>query len=339
MIIRSKAPVRISFAGGGTDVSPFCEEYGGCVVNATINRYAWGSLSIGQAKGITLESYYPSRRITYGPIDKIKYDGDLDLIKAVIKNFSELKSNFRVFLESDVPAKSGLGSSASAFVAIIGLFNHHKKNRRISDYEIAELAFRLEREELKNPGGRQDQYAAVFGGLNFIEFKGNDFIRINPLRLKKDHLLELEKHLVLVNLGERRSSGDIIADQVDRLVHNTGETLDALHESKALAEEVKTSLLSGDLTRFGELLEKSWLAKKKFSPLISNPLIDKLYALAKRSGAIGGKITGAGGGGHMLFYCSDNKERYVADKLAQAGAKVINFSFDSGGLQTWELDH
>lgn len=335
MIIRSKAPVRLSFAGGGTDVSPFCEEYGGCVVNATITKYIWSTLNINSNKGIILESQDYNKKLRFRSIQEMRYDGQLDLIKSVIKNFSDIDNNLHVFIRSDVPPKSGLGSSASAFVSLIGLFNHHREHRRITDYEIAELAYKLEREELKNPGGRQDQYASVFGGLNFIEFKGNDFIRVNPLRIKNDTLLELEKHLVLVNLGERKKSGDIIADFTKRLLHSKGETLQGLLETKQLALEVKACLLSGDLERFGILMEQSWLAKKKFSPLMSNTYIDKMYQLAKKNGAIAGKITGAGGGGHMMFYCADNKEQNVARALASRGARIIPFEFDSRGLQTW----
>jgi len=335
MIIRAKSPMRVSFAGGGTDVSPFCEDYGGSVVNVTLNKYAWATLKTNTPRGVELVSDDFRQRFMFNSVNDMKYDGNLDLIKSVISKFNDMDSNFSIFLRSDVPPRSGLGSSASAFVSVIGLFNHLKKHERISDYEIAELAFKLEREELRNAGGRQDQYATVFGGLNQIEFKGSDFVRVNPLRLKKHHLLELEKHMVLVNLGKRKDSGDIIKDQVNR--YKKGKTEDALLHAKDLAEETKSSLLSGDFNRFGKLIHEAWETKKKYSPMISNKRIDEIYDLARKHGALGGKISGAGGGGHAMFYCEPNKEQIVARKLTKAGVKVINFSFDFEGLQTWEV--
>ncbi|VVB50997.1 Mevalonate kinase [uncultured archaeon] len=336
MIIRSRAPVRISFAGGGTDVSPFTEEHGGCVVNVTINKYAWGTLSFRPDAGVSLRSDDYNAEIKYKRLKDLRYDGNLDLLKAVTKHFKPI-NGVNLYLRSDVPPRSGLGSSASAFVAAIGLFNHALSDRRITNYEIAELAFKLEREELHNLGGRQDQYAAVFGGLNYMEFKGNDFVRINPLRIRRDNLLELEKNIVLVHAQEREKSGDIIANQTKSYVRRDRDVVDALEETKALAQEVKQALVRGDFNYFGELLHQGWLTKKKFSPLMTTPFIDKLYKAARENGAIGGKITGAGGGGHMFFYCEPNTEHKVEAALAKAGAKPVKFSFDMHGLETWEV--
>lgn len=327
--------MRVSFGGGGTDVSPFCDDYGGSVVNVTLNKYAWATLKTNTPKGIELISDDYRQRLRFDSINDMKYDGNLDLIKSVISKFNDMSSNFSVFLRSDVPPRSGLGSSASAFVAVIGLFNHLKRHKRVTDYDIAELAFKLEREELKNAGGRQDQYATVFGGLNHIEFKGSNFVRVNPLKLGKHHMLELEKHLILVNIGKRKESGDIIKDQVDR--YKKGKTVDVLLHAKQISEEIKSSLLSGDFNQFGHLLHEAWITKKKYSPMISNKKIDKLYSLARKHGALGGKVSGAGGGGHAVFYCKPNTEQIVARKLRKAGAKVINFSFDFKGLQSWEV--
>ncbi|MCX6695313.1 MAG: GHMP kinase [Candidatus Altiarchaeota archaeon] len=335
MDIRSRSPVRISFAGGGTDVSPYCEEHGGCVVSATLNKYAWGSMSLRKDSKILMDD------IRFGSLEldsigDIKYDGKLDLLKAVLKHFKP-DSGVNLFLRNDVQPKSGLGSSASAFLAVIGLFNHMKKEKKMTDYDLAELAYDLERIELQNKGGRQDQYASVFGGLNYIEFKGNDFVRVNPIHIKEDHILELEKNLILVYAMDRSKSGDVLEDQTRSYVKNKKDVVEALHQTKAIALEVNYALRKGDLNRFGELLDEGWNLKKKFSPLITNPYLDNLYKIAKENGALGGKITGAGGGGHMLFYCEPNKEDHVAQKLSQAGAKVVDFTFDFKGLQTWEI--
>src|SRR3989344_84435 len=193
MIIRSRSPVRISFAGGGTDVPPYRDEKGGCVVSATINKYAYATLEQRADSIIHIHSADFLKSLEFKNTSEIEYNNELDLLKAVIKKMAP-SAGMNIFMRCDVPPKSGLGSSAAAFSAMIGLFNHMRKERKMTDYEVAELAYRLEREELKVGRGNQDQYATVFGGMNFIEF-GNGWVKVNPLRMKKDHLLELEKHL------------------------------------------------------------------------------------------------------------------------------------------------
>ncbi len=335
MIVHSRAPVRISFGGGGTDVSPYTEEHGGCVVSAAINKYAWGSLELTLSPEITLyDSHY--QRVMFKSLGDIRYGTRQDLLSAVVKSMHGGRRGLSMRLRGDVPPRSGLGSSASAFVSLIGLFNHMRRESRMTDYEIAELAFRLEREELGNKGGRQDQYASVFGGLNYIEFRGEDFVRVNPVRMKRDRLLELEKNLILVHVMERKKSGDIISDQVRGYVTGRAGVVDALHRVKALAEETHRALLKGDLDRFGLLLHEGWTQKKKFSPMISNTRIDRIYSKARSHGALGGKIGGAGGGGHMIFYCEPGREEEVAKALSDSGCQVRSFSFDMQGLQTWE---
>jgi D-glycero-alpha-D-manno-heptose-7-phosphate kinase len=261
----------------------------------------------------------------------------MDLIKAVVKNMNTSGQGLNIFLRNDIPPKSGLGSSASCFVALIGLFDHMNQERKMTRHEIADMAYKLERAELGITGGYQDQYAAAFGGLNYIEFEGHH-VRVNPIRIKKDHLMELEKHLVLAHISERGTSGDIIKDQQKSYSEKKASVVDAMDMVKQAAEEMRTALIKGDLNRFGELLHEGWEAKKGFSPLITTPKIDQLYELARKHGAIGGKITGAGGGGHFLFFCSPNKEQIVREKLEQAGAKPLEFTLDNKGLQTWGVN-
>jgi D-glycero-alpha-D-manno-heptose-7-phosphate kinase len=336
MIVHSRAPVRISFGGGGTDVSPYTEEHGGCVVSATINKYAWGSVEVRDDREIHLiDSHF--QPVTFKSVNDIRYGTKQDLLAAVVKHFNKSGKGLNVRLRGDVPPRSGLGSSASAFISLIGLFNHMRRESMMTDYEIAELAFRLEREELRNKGGRQDQYASVFGGLNFIEFRGDDFVRVNPVKMKKDHLLELEKNLLLVHVMERSKSGDIISDQVSSYVKGKSDVVEALHAVKSLAEETHRALRKGDLNRFGELLDEGWVQKKRFSPMISNRYIDGIYEKARKHGALGGKIGGAGGGGHMIFYCESGREEEVAKALAASGCTIRSFSFDMQGLETWEV--
>lgn len=349
MIIRSRSPVRISFGGGGTDVPPYCDEKNGCVLSATINKYSYASLESRSDQEIHIESGNLLKKLSFGSIDEMTYNDELDLLKAAVKNLNTTRMGLNIFLRSDVPPKSGLGGSAACFVALIGLFNHLRLDK-MTNYEIAELAHKLEREELKIAGGKQDQYATVFGGINFIEFSRNG-VRVNPLRMKKDHILELEKNLVLIHVGDRPQdvtreyltgkvkTDDIIGDQVKSVIEKKESVIEALDRTKEIAHEMRRAFITGDLIGFGELLHKAWEEKKKFSKMISNRCIDDLYALARKHGAIGGKITGAGGGGFMLFFCEPNKEQIVAEHLEKAGARPVSFAFDFDGLQTWEVSY
>jgi len=334
LIIRSRAPVRLGLAGGGTDVSPYTEEHGGAVLNATINKYASGSLEFREDGKVHLHSFDYDKTISLDHIKDLGNDGDLALFKTVINRLYKGRNGLNLYLHTEVPPRSGLGGSAAAFIAIVALFNHLQTAKKLTPYELAELAYELERKDLGIPGGRQDQYATVFGGLNFMEFKGNEFVRVSPLKIKKDVLLELEKNLILVRAPERKHTDDILADQKKNV--ETGKTIEHMHRTKELAIEMKNVLLLGDLHSFGEILHQAWEEKKKFSTMISNPEIDRIYALAREHGAIGGKITGAGGGGHMLFYCSPNKEMYVRNALQRIGCMPVDFSFNMEGLETWE---
>lgn len=345
MIIRSRAPVRISFGGGGTDVPPYSDEKGGCVVSAAINKYSYATLESRNDQEIHLESWNFLKKLSFNKVDEMTYNNELDLLKAAIRRMNTTKMGMNIFLRTDVPPKSGLGGSASAFVSLIGLFNHLKIDK-LTNYEIAELALKIEREELKIAGGKQDQIAAVWGGLNFIEFN-KDYVRVNPLKMKQENILELEKHLVLAHIGERPEgdvvrnyiTGDIIKDQVKSMVENKEDVILALDRTKEIALEMRRALLLGDFPRFGELLHEAWIEKKRFSKMITQKYIDDLYDLARKHGALGGKLTGAGGGGFMLFFCKPNTEQIVANELEKAGAKSVNFQFDFNGLQTWDVNY
>ncbi|MBT5016367.1 GHMP kinase [Candidatus Peregrinibacteria bacterium] len=341
-IIRSRAPVRISFGGGGTDLSPYTEEYGGVVLNAAINRYAYTTFIPRDDKKIILDSYDLNLRLEYEDISKIELNGELDLVKSVILYFKEHHPHFfekhphgfEIHTNCEIPPRSGLGSSASMFASVIGIFNRLGREYRIDDYELAELAFYLEREKLNNAGGRQDQYATVFGGINFIEFKGDNFVRVNPFNLKPDYLLELESDLLLLNVGKREDSGDVITDQVENLKKDK-KSIEAMHRTKELTAQLKSVLIKGDFNRFGELIDEAWQEKKKLSSKISTGSIDEIYEKLQKVGGIGGKITGAGGGGHMLFYCRPGRRCHVRQKALDLGLKDVSFAFDYDGLTTW----
>ena len=336
MIIRSKAPLRISFAGGGTDVSPYLEERGGVVLSATIDKYAYGSLRLRDDRTITVQSLDYDIVAKYYLDDEMNYDGELDLVKAVIKNMSNgHKLGLDFFIHSDAPPGSGLGSSSTMVVALIGLLKHWQR-LPLTNYEMAELAYRIERKELGIQGGMQDQYAAVFGGFNLIEF-GPSAVIVNPLRIDTEIINELEYNLLLCYTGRTRLSANIIATQIEAYVRKEEEFLTAMEELKKITIQMKNALLQGRLNDFGLLLHEAWENKKKMAKQITTSNIDVLYEAGRKHGALGGKILGAGGGGYLLLYCEFDKKHIVAEELEKLGGQVVEFTFDNRGLQTWEV--
>jgi len=335
MILRAKAPLRISFAGGGTDVSPYPEQEGGCVLNATIGRYAWGSLRTRDDDKIRINSVDLGISVCYDK-NQLNFNGELDLVKAAIRRLDACHGGFDIFLHTDAPPGSGLGSSSALVVALVGLIKEFKAVS-LGDYELAHLAYQIEREDLGIPGGRQDQYACAFGGFNFIEFRGDRAI-VNPLRIVDGVANELEHNLLLCYTGRTRRSEPIIADQIGRFELGNPDATEGLHAQKKLASDMKNALLRRNLNEFGELLHCAWMAKKRLSKKISNPSIDELYEAARKHGALGGKITGAGGGGYMIFYCQFEQKHKVADALTKMGAVPMEFAFEPRGIQTWRVN-
>jgi len=333
MIIRSKAPLRISFCGGGTDVSPYPEERGGVVLSATIDKYAFGSLRPVDNGEIHVTSLDYDIVAKYHADQEFVYDGELDLVKAVIKKM-EYKGGLDMFIHSEAPPGSGLGSSSTMVVCLLGLFKHLLK-KPMTDYEMAELAYEVERKDLAIRGGMQDQYAAAFGGFNFIEFLGNTVV-VNPLRVPSDVLNELHYRLLLCYTGRTRLSANILKHQTESYVQKKEAVVKALDELKALTVEMKNALLQGKVDAFGELLHEAWLNKKSLDKNISNNQIDDLYEAARKNGAVGGKILGAGGGGYLLVFCPFDKKHIIAQKLEELGGQVVEFAFEHKGLQTWE---
>jgi D-glycero-alpha-D-manno-heptose-7-phosphate kinase len=332
---RSRAPLRISFCGGGTDVSPYPEERGGMVLSATINKYAYASLIPRRDARVKITSLDYDVVAKYEHSKRVKFDGELDLVKAVIKRMGG-SSGLDLFVHSDAPPGSGLGSSSTLVVALIGAFKEWLK-RPLTDYEIAELAYRIERADLRIAGGRQDQYAATFGGFNFIEFTGDATV-VNPLRIKPSILNELEYRLLLCYTGQTRLSAGILKRQIDSYVTRRTGVVKALDGLKADTVRMKNALLLGKLDALGELLHEAWLRKKKLDRDISSARIDELYAVARRNGAVGGKILGAGGGGYLLVLCRFDRKHVVAEKLEKAGGQIVEFGFEFRGLDTWKAD-
>lgn len=336
MIIRSKAPLRISFAGGGTDISPYMDEYGGVVLSATIDKYAYGSLRTKEERSVTVKSLDYDVVAKYNLDDEMTYNGELDLVKAVIKNMNNgFKHGMEFFIHSDAPPGSGLGSSSTMVVALIGLIKHLQR-LPLTNYELAELAYKIERRDLGIQGGMQDQYAAAFGGFNFMEF-GPSRVIVNPLRIPKEIINELEYNLLLCYTGKTRLSANIITSQIESYKNKTRNVLAAMEELKKITVEMKNALLQGRLTDFGRLLHEAWINKKQMAKQITTSNIDALYEAARSNGAIGGKILGAGGGGYLLLQCEFDKKHIVAEKLESLGGQIVEFTFEPNGLQTWEV--
>jgi D-glycero-alpha-D-manno-heptose-7-phosphate kinase len=335
LIIRSKAPLRISFAGGGTDVPPYPEERGGAVLCTTIDKYAYATLIPRADDTINLKSLDYDIVAKYRTDEKLFYNGELDLLKAVINNM-EAKQGLDLFMHSDAPPGSGLGSSSTVVVTLVGLFQRWL-NKPLTEYDIAELAYKIERKDLGITGGKQDQYAATFGGFNYIEFHSQSTI-VNPLRIKRNILNELEYRLILCYTGKTRLSANILKEQIDKYVRKDKASVEALDELKAICIDMKNALLRGHLNEFGELLHKGWEHKKKLASQISNPEIDKLYEAARQAGAIGGKLLGAGGGGYLLLFCDFDKKHIIAEKMEKMGGQIVGFGFDFRGLQSWSAE-
>jgi D-glycero-alpha-D-manno-heptose-7-phosphate kinase len=305
------------------------------VLSATIDRYAYGSLAPRTDRVVTIESVDFKTTAEMTLDEDILYDGSLDLIKAAVRRFGrEGTDGYDLVLRSSAPPGSGLGSSSTMMVALTGLLAAHY-GRHLGDYQIAELAHAIERDDLGIAGGMQDQYAATFGGFNFIEF--TDRVIVNPLRISDEIAHELELSLLLCFTGITRDSARVIEDQTRRAVSSADETMAGLRAQKELAVAMKAALLTGALQEFGELLGAAWTQKKRMSPLISNARIEELYEIARGKGALGGKITGAGGGGYILLFCDFTKKHRVIEALEFAGADVTEFTFDTKGLTTWRV--
>ncbi len=330
MIIRSRAPLRIEFGGGGTDVPEYYEKKEGFVLNATINKYSYVSLHpFSQGIKINLEN---KNTTEFPNLKSIKYEGDLDMVRAIMKSMQV--DNKEVFLRNDSPPSSGLGTNAAISTSLLGAI-YKLRDKEINRSEIAEYAYQIVSKELGIFGGKQNQYASAFGGINAMNFKSDGKVIINPIKMSKNTLRELEKHLVLVYIGKRTNPNEILKKQ-ERESIQKGK-LEELDKLKSIALSMKDSLENGDIIEFANLIEKAWLTKKAFNSNITTHYINHIYEVAKKSGAVGGRIIGAGGGGHMLFYAESNREPELAKKLQENGARVTDFSFDMEGLSVWEV--
>lgn len=340
MIIRSKAPLRLGLAGGGSDVSPYSDIYGGLVLNATINMYAYCSIEETDTDKIEIVATDLQESQVYNVADYLPIDGNLDLHKGVynrvVKDYGARPRSFRITTYSDAPAGSGLGSSSTMVVAILKAFVEWL-NLPMGDYEIANLAYKIEREDLALSGGKQDQYAAAFGGFNYMEFLSDNHVIVNPLRVKRWIIDELESSMVLYYTGASRSSAKIIDEQKQNTSSGNTVAIEAMHRIKQSAKDMKDVLLRGDIQGFANILGKAWEDKKKMASSITNPMIQQAMDVAMSAGAIAGKVSGAGGGGFIMFVVKPTHKKQVMRALEALDGQVMNFQFSDGGTHGWKI--
>lgn len=340
-VVRARAPLRLGLAGGGTDVSPYCDIYGGLVLNAAIDRYAYAvirTLDEPVVRFIATDQQMEKVRPAEVPLP---LNGKLDLHKAVYNHVVQTFNGGRpIPLElctfCDAPAGSGLGSSSTLVVAMIRAFAE-LLNLPLDDYTIAHMAHQIERVDCRLQGGRQDQYSATFGGFNFMEFYAEERAVINPLRIKNWIICELESSLVLYFTGVSRESAHIIADQSSNVKSGAADALEAMHGIKREALAMKECLLRGDFPALVESMRLGWENKKRSAKTVSNPHIDAIYDAAIQAGALAGKVSGAGGGGFMWFFVPTEKRMDVIRTLNGFGGQVSNCHFTKHGTQAWRI--
>jgi D-glycero-alpha-D-manno-heptose-7-phosphate kinase len=341
MLIRSKAPLRLGLAGGGSDVSPFSDLHGGAILNATINMYAYATIEPRNDGKIILNAVDKGEHIELKSEKILAIDGNLDLLKGiynrVVKDYCDEPLSFTLTTYVDAPPGSGLGTSSTLVTAILGAFSEWL-NLPLGEYDLAHLAYEIERVDLDMAGGKQDQYAATFGGVNFMEFYADDKVIVNPLRIKSQILNELAYNLVLYYTGTSRVSAQIIEAQRQNVAQKKEKSIEAMHMIKKQATIMKEALLKGELHKIGEILDFGWQQKKQMASNISNPEIDNLYQKVLSAGATGGKISGAGGGGFMFFYCPNNSRHEVIKMLDKNGGQVKRYEFVNHGLESWTIE-
>lgn len=341
MIIRSKAPLRLGLAGGGSDVSPYSDTYGGLVLNATINLFAYCTIEETDDSCIYIHAYDAHCEKKYAVQSSLPLDDhEAVLIKGVfnrvIKDFEIQPTSFRITTYNDAPAGSGLGTSSAMVVCILKAFVEWY-SLPLGDYELARLAYEIERIDLGLAGGKQDQYATAFGGFNYMEFLEKDIVIVNPLKVKQWIVDELEENMLLFFTGKSRSSAAIIEEQKRNTSSGNTTSVEAMHKIKQSAKDMKLAILKGDIDMFAKIIREGWENKKKMASHISNPLIQKAMDVALSAGAKAGKVSGAGGGGFIMFVVEPTLKKQVEMALKDVEGFVMPFQFTDGGVHGWKI--
>jgi D-glycero-alpha-D-manno-heptose-7-phosphate kinase len=355
MIVRSKAPLRLGLAGGGSDVSPYSDLYGGLILNATINLYAYCTIEETHDSKITIHSYDTKCEKSYPATERLEIDGEANLIKGVYNHvintfgcdgqgrafdghfgYDSRVNGFKITTYNDAPAGSGLGTSSTMVVCILKCFAEWL-NLALGDYEIARTAYIIERKDLNLSGGKQDQYAASFGGFNYMEFLKNDIVIVNPLKIKRWIIDELESSMVLFYTGKSRSSAAIIEEQQKNTSTGNKVAIEAMHRIKQSSIDMKLALLKGDIKEFGRIIGSAWEDKKKMAGNITNPTIQEAMDVALKSGALAGKVSGAGGGGFIMLVVEPTRKMEVISSLKSLPGVVVPFQFSESGAHGWKI--
>lgn len=330
----------MGLAGGGSDVSPYSDIYGGLVLNATINLYTYCTIEETNDNMITINSFDANCFKCYNLQSSLEIDGEASLIKGVynriIKDFGISPQSFRITTYNDAPVGSGLGTSSAMVVCILKAFIEWL-SLPLGDYETSRLAYEIERLDLKLSGGKQDQYAAAFGGFNYMEFLKEDLVIVNPLKIKRWIIDELEASIILYFTGASRSSAQIINEQKDNTSKGKNDAVEAMHRIKQSAIDMKLALLKGDMHRFALILGEGWENKKKMASSITNPMIQEAFDVAIPAGALSGKVSGAGGGGFIMFMVDPTKKKDVINALGKLSGFVMPFQFTDGGAHGWKI--
>jgi D-glycero-alpha-D-manno-heptose-7-phosphate kinase len=326
----ARAPVRISLAGGGTDLPAYYERHGGFVVSTTIDKHFYVFLNVVDGNGLQINSSDYRAFYRYNGDAPPLWDDDLGLPRAILDHFG-VTQGLSMFLASEIPPGTGLGSSSTVTVAIIKALAA-AQGLPLARQELAELACHIEIEKLVQPIGKQDQYAAAFGGLNAITFMA-DGVTVEPLWLPAETLEQLQRNLLLFFTGSSRNASRILSQQKRASEERDPRVVEALHAVRMMAEEVRQCLQRGELERFGELLDRNWQRKKEFAPGVTTDYIDRCYQVARANGAIGGKITGAGGGGFFMVYCEEDARERVTHSLEAEGLRRMDYCFENNGAQ------
>jgi D-glycero-alpha-D-manno-heptose-7-phosphate kinase len=329
-MIIARAPVRISFAGGGTDLPSYYNKYGGMVVSTTIDKYFYVFLQPTPDPNLQVSSSDYHTFYRHRPFEEVFWNGDLGLPLAIFNHFG-IRHGVSMFMASEIPPGTGLGSSSTVAVAIVKAV-HTARGINCNPEEVAELAASIEIDKLGMPIGKQDQYAAACGGLNAYYFDSTG-VRVEALPVSGETLSRLEKNILLFFTGTSRQASDILAEQNAASKREDPRVIQALHKVKALAVDMKDVFEKGDINRIGDLLDLSWEQKRKFASNVSNSRIDELYMCAKNLGARGGKIAGAGGGGFLVLYCEAQFQERVTDALEKEGLKRMDFHFETAGAR------
>ena len=340
MIIRSKAPLRLGLAGGGSDVSPYSDIYGGLILNATINLYTYCTIEETNDGLISIDSDDAHCHESYPVLSSLEIDGKANLIKGVynrvVKEFGIVPCSFKITTYNDAPVGSGLGTSSAMVVCILKAFIEWK-SLPLGDYETSRLAYEIERKDLELSGGKQDQYAASFGGFNYMEFLQNDLVIVNPLKIKRWIVDELEASMVLYFTNVSRSSAAIIDQQKKNTSSGNQTAIEAMHRIKQSAIDMKLALLKGDMKELARILGEAWENKKKMADAITNPMIQEVFDVAIPAGALAGKVSGAGGGGFVMLMVEPTRKKEVINALGKLDGFVMPFQFTEGGAHGWKI--